>query len=199
MSGYEYIDGDGDKIEFSSTDARIVRRGGIIVSFSPNDTESEDTPAVLVPADDGPEFLAGIAKAMGLRVVFYPGEEEIGSPADFPQRQVGNLMFRIDGTRTQIAARRSQGRVTVGMLEGWEQAQTAGTILLAMSGVLKADIDKKIEEKERRENLVLDLAEAIMRGDLSYMTRPMALRAAREVLDQGWTVTPPAGDKPAFD
>lgn len=199
MSGYEYVDGDGDKIEFSSTDARVVRRDGIIVSFSPNDTESEDTPAVLVPADKGPEFLAGIAKVMGLRAVYYAGQDEIGSPADFPERQVGNLMFRIDGTRTQIAARRSPARVTVGMLEGWEQAQTAGTILLAMSAVLKADLDKKIEEKARQTKLVSDLAEAIMRGDLSHMTRNMALRAAREVLDQGWTVTPPAGDKPAFD
>jgi hypothetical protein len=195
MSGYEYED-DGDKITFDPTGPRSqLDNGNMIVTISGQQGCDHDF-AVLVMRDKFPEFLAGIAEQMGLRAVIYAGQDVIGSPADFPDRQVGNLNFRIDRTGTQVAIRRGPRGVVCGMLEGWEQAQTAGAILTAMGDVLREDLDRKIAEKARQTKLASDLAEVIMRGDLSHMSRGRALSVARGIIDSGWNVIPPAVDGP---
>jgi hypothetical protein len=191
MSGYEYVDGDGDKVKFERQSPDSV----VYMTAEGNDSDSDPVIVSVLPSEF-PEFLAGIAKTMGLRAVFYHVED---IPEFMPDRTVGNVTFSIDRTGTQVTVRRGSRGTFAAMLEGWEEAHHAGAILMAMGDMLKAKLDKKTEEKARRSKLETDLAEAIMRGDLTRITRGQALRAAREVLGQGWTVIPPYPGLPVED
>lgn len=182
MSGYEYIDGDGDKITFESSDPRpVLRNGDLFITISPQ-KGADDESVILVQKDEFPAFLQGIATEMGLRAAFYdPAAADVSQVA-------GPFTFRLDRTGTHVVIARREGRrLALGHLEDLDDVYQAAASLLALADLLREKQEAKAAEDKRQEKLVAELASVIQRGNL---TRPIAhseaMRSARMVVEAGW-------------